>query len=400
MLLILTLIAALAAPLAFEPAPAGAVSCDPCPGATTTALNLRENPSLDADVILVMPALAELEYRPSVSQQNGFLSVTYDGVDGWAASEYLWLWPGFGTTTDALNLRTDPDLGSAVIDVIPAQTEIQILGGPRNNFLNVLYGDQSGWASLDYIVVAGAPADGSPGGEFSTGDLVVVTTDYLNYRSEPSLDGDVLEVLPGGTEGGILDGPVSADGYVWYQLGLPGYGPDGATPGWVVADYLALSSGSGGSIGVGSQVAVDTDALNLRDEPGLGGDVIGVLPTGVGGTVLEPPIELDGYTWYRVNFGSEWGAGWVAGEFLAEIGEGGFSIGDTVEVRSDGGLNYRTGPSTSDDVITVLPDGHQGTITDGPVFADGYTWWELSFEGYGPDGATPGWVAGEFLVPA
>ena len=45
-------------------------------------------------------------------------------------------------------------------------------------------------------------------------------------------------MLPGGTEGAVLDGPVSADGYEWYQLGLPGYGPDGATPGWVAGDYL------------------------------------------------------------------------------------------------------------------------------------------------------------------
>ncbi|MCC6791760.1 MAG: SH3 domain-containing protein, partial [Thermomicrobiales bacterium] len=61
----------------------------------------------------------------------------------------------------------------------------------------------------------------------------------LNYRTDPSTGGDVIEVLADGTEGAILDGPVYADGYTWYQLGVPGYGPDGETPGWVAGEYLA-----------------------------------------------------------------------------------------------------------------------------------------------------------------
>ncbi|HUG61673.1 MAG TPA: hypothetical protein VMP03_07500 [Methylomirabilota bacterium] len=48
-------------------------------------------------------------------------------------------------------------------------------------------------------------------------------------------------------------------------------------------------------------------------------------------------------------------------------------------------------------MIAVFFAGTQGAITDGPVYADGYTWWEFSTEGYGPDGAAPGWLAGQFL---
>src|SRR3712207_5829879 len=38
------------------PQPASALSCGPCPATTTDRLNLREAPSLSADVRLVMPA--------------------------------------------------------------------------------------------------------------------------------------------------------------------------------------------------------------------------------------------------------------------------------------------------------------------------------------------------------
>jgi len=75
-------------------------------------------------------------------------------------------------------------------------------------------------------------------GGFGIGQRVV-TTDALNYRTAPGLGAGIITVLPAGTAGGVLDGPVAADGYTWYQLGLPGYGPDGATPGWVAGEFLA-----------------------------------------------------------------------------------------------------------------------------------------------------------------
>lgn len=53
----------------------------------TTGLNLREEPDLSADVLLVMPegALVTIEG----ANQNGFTPVTYQGTFGWAWAEYL-----------------------------------------------------------------------------------------------------------------------------------------------------------------------------------------------------------------------------------------------------------------------------------------------------------------------
>lgn len=79
--------------------------------------------------------------------------------------------------------------------------------------------------------------DGNDGGDFGEG-AAVATTAPLNYRQAPGLGAAVLVVLPAGTAAAILDGPVAADGYDWYQLGLPGYGPDGATPGWAAGAFL------------------------------------------------------------------------------------------------------------------------------------------------------------------
>ncbi|MDP9365454.1 MAG: SH3 domain-containing protein [Chloroflexota bacterium] len=69
----------------------------------------------------------------------------------------------------------------------------------------------------------------------------MVTTDALNYRAAPGLGAAILTVLPAGTLGVVFNGPVPADGYAWYQVGVAGYGPGGETPGWVAGEFLTAA---------------------------------------------------------------------------------------------------------------------------------------------------------------
>ncbi len=54
---------------------------------TTTSLNLRSGAGTSYGVILVMPAGASVTLTGQ--QANGFVSLTYQGTAGWAASQYL-----------------------------------------------------------------------------------------------------------------------------------------------------------------------------------------------------------------------------------------------------------------------------------------------------------------------
>jgi uncharacterized protein YgiM (DUF1202 family) len=226
-LAVIVLIGSLAAAIA-APAPAGAVSCGPCPGTATDNVNLREGPSLADDVILVIPAGAELEWDSFGDQANGYVPVTYDGVDGYAHGDYLLLFPAFGTTTDWLNLREEPSRNSAVLDVMPPGADVQLLGGPENGFYAVRYDQRiAGYAHGDYI-------DIQRGGEFAPGDEVGVATDALNLRGGAGLNKSVRAVLPQGTQLVIEAGPSEADGFTWYRVDAGGYGG-----GWVAGEYLA-----------------------------------------------------------------------------------------------------------------------------------------------------------------
>jgi uncharacterized protein YgiM (DUF1202 family) len=311
--LVLALVAAFALPAAVRSTRVAALSCGPCPATTTDDLNLRDGPSLDADVLLVMPTGAAISWDPTQGETNAYVAVTYDGTDGWAASDYLYLYPGAATTTDNLNLRAEPSLDAELLLVMPAGTTVTTIGGPSNGFFEV-------------------------------------RTDLGEH-------------------------------------------------GWASADYLDISQWHGGDVGfpIGAIVTVATDALNLRDAPGLNGAVLDVLPTGAEGTTLTSPTAIDGYMWYQVDFGAAHGTGWVAGGYLALLAAGiGFSTGDEVVVV-DGPLNYRTEPTLASSIIKALPEGTEGAILDGPIVTDGYTWYQLGLPGYGPDGQTPGWVAGEYL---
>jgi uncharacterized protein YgiM (DUF1202 family) len=70
------------------------------------------------------------------------------------------------------------------------------------------------------------------------------------------------------------------------------------------------------------------------------------------------------------------------------------AVGQEAYVAAEA-LSYRAGPGLDAAVIDLLPFGTVGVITDGPVAADGYTWYEFDVDGYGD---APGWVAGEFLA--
>jgi uncharacterized protein YraI len=197
-----------------RPMPVAAISCGPCPATATAYLNLRSEPSLSAEVLRVIPDGASLEWENLTGQVNGFVAVIFDGTEGWAHGAYLLLFPSSGSVTANLNLRDAPSLSADVIMVMPADGQVQVLGGPTNGFFSVRYEQQvSGWASADYLNLDERNASPPPlsGNDFEIGNPVI-TTNALNYRTEPNLNAPVIKVLPAGTQGGVLGGPVSANG--------------------------------------------------------------------------------------------------------------------------------------------------------------------------------------------
>ena len=256
-----------------------------------------------------------------------------------------------------------------------------------------------GWIDADNIDIA-PQAISAVGQRFRV-------TETMNYRTGPGTWFPTKGSLVSGTTGVIIDGPTQASGYRWWDVRT-----DNGQQGWAAANWLVASGGtadpgeptdpppsSGGKFNIGDTARV-TEALNMRSGASTGNGVIAVLPVGTTGRVSAGPSSGSGYTWWRIE--TSYGSGWVVQDWIANQGGsspsdppptsgGKFSIGDGARVTE--GLNMRSGASTGNGVITVLPAGTTGEIVDGPRSASGYTWWRISTS------RGTGWVVENWVTP-
>lgn len=293
-------------------------------------------------------------------------------------------------STDALNLRDDASTSSGVIAVLPQAAFATVLDGPISGDDYTWYlidiDGASGYAAADYL------SDAASTGAFSIGDTVYVNTDALNVRDSASAAGSMVDVLATGAAGTVVDGPVDADGYSWYQIDV-----DGIT-GWVVRDYLAYGVNDGAtstdtsSDAISGETAyVNTDSLNVRDVAGLDGSVLETVYTGEAVTLTGTYESVDGYDWALVQT-SLGNTGYVVADYLTTDSSAILlSIGTVGYVNTDV-LNLRDSASTSGSIIAELTTGEEVTVLGASEAGDGYLWLQVETT------AGTGWVVGGYLA--
>jgi len=90
------------------------------------------------------------------------------------------------------------------------------------------------------VLTVGTPPATSPPTELGPGALAVITGTAgagLRLRALATTDADVLGMGREGTVVTVLEGPVEADGYVWWKVRTP----DG-DEGWAAANWLVLKT--------------------------------------------------------------------------------------------------------------------------------------------------------------
>lgn len=211
-------------------------------------------------------------------------------------------------------------------------------------------------------------------------------TDYLNLRTGPSTDDAISAVMAPGAS-------VSLDGGA--QNGYLSLTYNGSW-GWAHADWISVG-GSAPSPGTGvtGTATVFDGALNLRSGPSTGYSVISVMPDGA--TVSLTGESAGGFLGVVYNGTS----GWASAQWL-NTGGGATppsnptptpptsGIGDTVvgTMRTTDSLNMRSGPSTSNTIITTVGAGNTVEIMGDPQ------------NGFYPAryGGNKGWMFGEWLT--
>jgi uncharacterized protein YraI len=210
-----------------RPAPAGALSCDPCPAYVNYSVNLRSSGNMSASVLAVLPAGATVAWFPTTGvTANGFVRVRYNSIVGYAFADYLTMYPAGGNTLANLNLRSGAGTGFSVKLVMPSGAAIQVIGGPANGFYQVEYNLNTGWASATYLSFVDANVSWYPG-------ETPQTLAGVRLRSGVGTSFSTIATLPSGTYVTILSGPFFANNLSWYRVQTAVYGQ-----GYVAGQYL------------------------------------------------------------------------------------------------------------------------------------------------------------------
>lgn len=197
----------------------------------------------------------------------------------------------------------------------------------------------------------------------------------------------------------------------------------GTTPGgsdWTPPPLPTPTTAPTVTFAIGSTISVDSDTLNMRNNPGLSTTITRVLPMNTSGVVLQGPNRKDNFDWYQIRLG-DGAAGWVAGQFMRSGGStsgsvtptrtvtpgtrtatptpsrtgtatgGSWAIGDSFQVNTY--INFRSAAGYSGGIIGTLSVGTTGTIIGNPQSADGLEWANIRTS----SGQT-GWAAADYLT--
>jgi uncharacterized protein YraI len=116
---------------------------------TTDALNLRRTPTTENIILETIPAATTITLTGKYS--NKFYEVTHGDKRGWVHSDYVRPFTGTAKTTDALNLREQPSTQAAIDVLIPKGATVTVYGNGAGQFMYVGYGDHYGYASGAYL---------------------------------------------------------------------------------------------------------------------------------------------------------------------------------------------------------------------------------------------------------
>ncbi|WP_051914739.1 SH3 domain-containing protein [Thermorudis peleae] len=147
-----------------------------------------------------------------------------------------------GTNGDGLRLRQQPSLDAMTLTVMPEGATVTVTGSPvtdsdGHQWLPVRYNGLDGFAMSTFLKPAGDSTAQLQGQAFQVGQAVVVTHtdgDGVNIRQGPSYQMPVITAVPEGTVLKIAgEAQTDTDGNTWWPVQYSG------VKGWVNGQYLA-----------------------------------------------------------------------------------------------------------------------------------------------------------------
>ncbi len=265
---------------------------------TGGALNLRQNPSLDAKVIRQYP---NGTWMTVLSEEGEWSKVEVGGNTGYVMSKYLTETSAASTlyvrtnTGRGLNLRDTPSLEGNIITSFKPGTAVDVLVRGAN-WHKVSVGGQTGYMNAAYLT--GSASSGSVSSTKTGTVQNPGSNQVLLLRETASTDARVLGYFGNGTQVTI-----TGEEGDFYKVTV------GGKKGYMMKKYIKLNSSSSSSQLPAAPFTAElinpngNSIVNFRTAPGLSSPIIKAHKVGTQITVLEVgetwcKAEIDGVTGY------------------------------------------------------------------------------------------------------
>jgi N-acetylmuramoyl-L-alanine amidase len=283
----------------------------------TDDLRVRSGPGTNFSVVgLLHTSDSSVNY---LEENENWVKVYAGGLEGWVSKEFVTILKKSEQeeeqpaetpqqeqgkqqhatiTTDGLNIRSEPSTQSEVLGSLSTGQQVTVIAA-RGEWLQITFNGTTGWIHQDYAALEAGSSEGAPDRSVRTGATVKVSG--LNVRSEPSLNGKVLDQISQGTTVTII-----RERNNWCEIE---YG-NGST-GWIAGWFLEKNSSASEKPRVSSEgsIIIVDDGTNIRRAPSTNAKV--VMRANEGDTF---PIVAVEDNWYKIKLadGSEaYVAGWI-----------------------------------------------------------------------------------------
>ena len=248
---------------------------------TGTILNLREGPGLSYPIITT---LEEGNLLTSIKKQDDWIKVKTGNYEGWVAS---WLTTPTATVqsidktviaqVDRLNIRTEPDISSAVLGQLSTGNQA-ILLQETSEWAKINWNGLIGWVSTNYVTINQSPknttavkTDTSKKESVNSSEdaMFTVLVDTLNVRNNADLTSKKIGSISKGQSFKVL-----SQQHNWVQIQY-----NKNQSGWVYSFYGTFSDAKKVSSSTSSKknlgtVTIIYNGTNLRSDASTAAEVV------------------------------------------------------------------------------------------------------------------------------
>ncbi|USK53881.1 SH3 domain-containing protein [Cytobacillus solani] len=354
-------------------------------------LNIREGPGLSYPVVAQVNKGESYTY---LSEKKDWIEIQLkDGKKGWAADWLVTLESGEINSTsvsqsknnhatiiaDGLRVRKGPGTNYQVIGTINKGKNFQVLA-TDGDWIQLDTPNGAGWVSSEFVQFKSNSVNSTP----SKTIIGKITSNSLNIRSEPSLNGSIIGKLNAGDKVKILS---QKNG--WTEISYSG------NHAWVSSQYVEVDGGNAeikeqtpqessksSKPGTGTVTAT---TLTVRSKGSLNGKAIGSVSMGQTFTILE-----EANNWVKIEF-KKGSYGWVANWYLEKPDHKGTepskqTVQESTITILHNGSNIR---KSADPSSAIVERADQGATYD--VISIQNDWYEVRLAN-GKSGFIAGWI--------